>query len=208
MATVGTRSPPRRGYVEARVWPPEQSCASIRQTPVARPCYGRGGEREEGDMTAIGAAIKPSRRPGELGVHSVDRFHFAVPDLAVAKNFYGEFGLEVDEDGDLLAMKTHGNPHAGSQSARARARSSGISRSARSTTISTASPSGSRSSASGASILRRASKRTAYGSMTTTGTWSRSRSRGSRRPTRSLSFRMAPLARARAAPRSGATSHG
>ena len=36
-------------------------------------------------MTAIGNAVKPTRRPGELGVHSVDRFHFAVPDLAVAK---------------------------------------------------------------------------------------------------------------------------
>ncbi len=62
-------------------------------------------------MTAIRAAIKPTRRPGELGVHSVDRFHFAVPDLAVAKNFYGEFGLEIDENGGLLAMKTPGNPH-------------------------------------------------------------------------------------------------
>ena len=62
-------------------------------------------------MTAILSAIKPTRRPGELGVHSVDRFHFAVPDLAIAKNFYGEFGLEIDEDGGLLAMKTPGNPH-------------------------------------------------------------------------------------------------
>ena len=60
-------------------------------------------------MTAIRAAIKPTRRPGELGVHSVDRFHFAVPDLAVAKTFYGEFGLEIDENGGLLAMKTPGN---------------------------------------------------------------------------------------------------
>ena len=62
-------------------------------------------------MTAIRSAIKPTRRPGELGVHSVDRFHFAVPDLAVAKNFYGEFGLEIDEDNDLLALKTPGSPH-------------------------------------------------------------------------------------------------
>ena len=62
-------------------------------------------------MTAIRSPIKPTRRPGELGVHSVDRFHFAVPDLAIAKNFYGEFGLKIDEDGGLLAMKTPGNPH-------------------------------------------------------------------------------------------------
>ena len=62
-------------------------------------------------MTAIRNAIKPTRRPGELGVHSVDRFHFAVPDLAIAKTFYGEFGLDLEEDGDLIAMKTRGNPH-------------------------------------------------------------------------------------------------
>ena len=62
-------------------------------------------------MTAIGSAIVPTRRPGELGVHSVDRFHFAVPDLKVARNFYGEFGLEIDEDGDLLAMRTRGDRH-------------------------------------------------------------------------------------------------
>jgi catechol 2,3-dioxygenase-like lactoylglutathione lyase family enzyme len=62
-------------------------------------------------MTGIQGFIRPTRRPGELGVHSVDRFHFAVPDLAVAKTFYGEFGLDLQEDGDLIAMKTHGNPH-------------------------------------------------------------------------------------------------
>jgi catechol 2,3-dioxygenase-like lactoylglutathione lyase family enzyme len=62
-------------------------------------------------MTAIGNAMKPTRRPGELGVHSVDRFHFAVPDLAVAKTFYSEFGLETDEKGGLLALKTPGAPH-------------------------------------------------------------------------------------------------
>ena len=62
-------------------------------------------------MTAIRSAIKPTRRPGELGVHSVDRFHFAVPELTVAKSFYGEFGLELEEDGNLIAMKTRGNPH-------------------------------------------------------------------------------------------------
>ena len=156
-------------------------------------------------MTAIRAAIKPTRRPGELGVHSVDRFHFAVPDLAVAKTFYGEFGLEVDEDGEFLAMKTRGNPHVWVTLARARARSLGIFRSARSTTISIASPSGSRSSASSGSIRRRASKRTDYGFTITTATWSRSRSRRNRRPTRSPSFRRSLPAQASVARRSGAT---
>ena len=46
-------------------------------------------------MTAIQGFIKPSRRPGELGIHSLDRFHFAVPDLAVARNFFSEFGLDI-----------------------------------------------------------------------------------------------------------------
>ena len=63
-------------------------------------------------MTAIHGYIQPSRRPGELGVHSVDHFHFAVPDLAVAQNFYGEFGLDVDQQrGDRLTLSTFAQPH-------------------------------------------------------------------------------------------------
>jgi catechol 2,3-dioxygenase-like lactoylglutathione lyase family enzyme len=62
-------------------------------------------------MTAIQGFIKPNRRPGELGVHSVDHFHFAVPDLAVAQNFYGEFGLNVEEKGNLLTLSTFEQPH-------------------------------------------------------------------------------------------------
>jgi catechol 2,3-dioxygenase len=62
-------------------------------------------------MTAIQGFIKPSRRPGELGIHSLDRFHFAVPDLAVARNFYSEFGLDIKEKGNLLTMNTYDHPH-------------------------------------------------------------------------------------------------
>jgi catechol 2,3-dioxygenase len=62
-------------------------------------------------MTAIQGFIKPSRRPGELGVHSLDRFHFAVPDLAVARHFYSEFGLDIKESGNLLTMNTYDHPH-------------------------------------------------------------------------------------------------
>ncbi len=62
-------------------------------------------------MTAIQGYIQPSRRPGELGVHSVDHFHFVVPDLAVAQHFYSEFGLDIGERGNLLTMKTFGHPH-------------------------------------------------------------------------------------------------
>ena len=62
-------------------------------------------------MTAIQGFIAPSRRPGELGIHSVDHFHFVVPDLAVAKNFYGEFGLDIGERGNTVALKTFEQAH-------------------------------------------------------------------------------------------------
>jgi len=62
-------------------------------------------------MTQIGGFIKPNRRPGELGVHSLDHFHFVVPDLSVAEHFYGEFGLDIKEKGNGLAINTHGHPH-------------------------------------------------------------------------------------------------
>ena len=62
-------------------------------------------------MTAIQGFIQPSRRPGELGVHSVDHFHFVVPDLAVAQNFYGEFGLKIGTKNNLLTMNTYDHPH-------------------------------------------------------------------------------------------------
>ena len=62
-------------------------------------------------MTAIQGFVKPTRRPGELGVHSLDHFHFVVPDLAAAKTFYDEFGLEVGERGSALTLATKGGPH-------------------------------------------------------------------------------------------------
>jgi catechol 2,3-dioxygenase-like lactoylglutathione lyase family enzyme len=62
-------------------------------------------------MTAIHGFIEPTRRPGQLGIHSLDRFHFSVPDLSVAKHFYGEFGLDVKEKNDRLTLNTVGHPH-------------------------------------------------------------------------------------------------
>ena len=62
-------------------------------------------------MTEIHGFIKPSRRPGELGIHSLDQFHFVVPDLAVARHFYSEFGLDVQEKGAVLTVNTQGHPH-------------------------------------------------------------------------------------------------
>jgi catechol-2,3-dioxygenase len=62
-------------------------------------------------MTEIHGFIKPNRRPGELGIHSLDQFHFVAPHLAVAQNFYSEFGLDIQEKGNLLTVGTHGHPH-------------------------------------------------------------------------------------------------
>ncbi len=62
-------------------------------------------------MTEILGFIKPTRRPGELGIHSLDKFHFVAPDLAVARNFYGEFGLNIREEGGRLTVMTDGHPH-------------------------------------------------------------------------------------------------
>jgi len=51
------------------------------------------------------------RREHALGVHSLDRFVFTVPDVAPAEAFYREFGLDVRRDGDRLDLYTHGHPH-------------------------------------------------------------------------------------------------
>ncbi len=63
-------------------------------------------------MTQIITLTKPPpRRPGELGVHSVDAFNLVVPDLAQAQSFYGAFGLDVREEGNALGLFTHGHEH-------------------------------------------------------------------------------------------------
>lgn len=62
-------------------------------------------------MTQIGSYIAPSRRPGVLGVHSLDHFALVVPDLAEAARYYTAFGLEVREQGSALYLHTHGHPH-------------------------------------------------------------------------------------------------
>jgi catechol 2,3-dioxygenase-like lactoylglutathione lyase family enzyme len=52
-----------------------------------------------------------SRRPGALGVHSLDHFAIAVPDLEVARAFYESFGLDVRQDDGGLDVRAFGNPH-------------------------------------------------------------------------------------------------
>lgn len=53
----------------------------------------------------------PIRRRNALGVHSLDRFVFSVPELAPAERFYRAFGLDVRREGKRLDLYTHGDPH-------------------------------------------------------------------------------------------------
>lgn len=62
-------------------------------------------------MTAINGQIGITKRPGELGVHSMDNFKMVVPDLQVAENFYKSFGLDVREEGGSLGLYTFGSDH-------------------------------------------------------------------------------------------------
>lgn len=62
-------------------------------------------------MTAIRGYVPPTTDQGAVGVHSVDRFTLAVPDLKAAQNFYGKFGLEVREADNALALHTFGHEH-------------------------------------------------------------------------------------------------
>jgi catechol 2,3-dioxygenase-like lactoylglutathione lyase family enzyme len=62
-------------------------------------------------MTQITGFVQPTRRAGELGVHSVDHFSFSVPDLKSAETFYGAFGLDVREEDNGLGLYAVGREH-------------------------------------------------------------------------------------------------
>ena len=62
-------------------------------------------------MTQIKSHIGPTRRPGELGVHSIDHFNLVVPSLKDAERFYSSFGLDVRAEGDTLSVMTYGAAH-------------------------------------------------------------------------------------------------
>ena len=62
-------------------------------------------------MTAIRGYVAPTTQADALGVHSLDQFVLAVPDANVAQEFYGNFGLDVARDGNMLAIKTFGHEH-------------------------------------------------------------------------------------------------
>jgi catechol 2,3-dioxygenase-like lactoylglutathione lyase family enzyme len=56
-------------------------------------------------------AVKESRRPDLLGVHSLDHFCIAVPDLALAQSFYDGFGLKTSSHGKALALASAESDH-------------------------------------------------------------------------------------------------
>ncbi len=62
-------------------------------------------------MTAITGKIGITKRPGELGVHSLSTFKMVIPDLTVGEKFYTAFGLDVREEGNTLGLYTAGNAH-------------------------------------------------------------------------------------------------
>jgi catechol 2,3-dioxygenase-like lactoylglutathione lyase family enzyme len=62
-------------------------------------------------MTQIRSIVRATRRPGEFGVHSLDRFNLVVPDMKVAKIFYDEFGLDLRARGNHFDVYTCGHEH-------------------------------------------------------------------------------------------------
>ncbi len=55
--------------------------------------------------------VAQTRRANAVGVHSVDRVVFTVPDLGEAQRFYTAFGLDVRRVGVRLDVYTHGGSH-------------------------------------------------------------------------------------------------
>lgn len=51
------------------------------------------------------------KRSGVTAIHSLDRFVFSVPDLAVAERYFTDFGLDVRKVGKRLDLYTFGHPH-------------------------------------------------------------------------------------------------
>jgi len=62
-------------------------------------------------MTAIRGYVAPTTESDALGVHSLDQFVLSVPDGSVAQVFYGNFGLDVQTTGNVMAIRTFGHDH-------------------------------------------------------------------------------------------------
>lgn len=62
-------------------------------------------------MNEYASAIDGQRRTNALGVHSLDHFSLAVPDLAEAAAFYTSFGLDVRAEGNDAGLYAFGSTH-------------------------------------------------------------------------------------------------
>jgi len=62
------------------------------------------------NITKPATTTPATRRPGVLAVHSVHEFAWTVPNLEAARHFYTCFGLDVQGEGESLALYTHGHP--------------------------------------------------------------------------------------------------
>jgi catechol 2,3-dioxygenase-like lactoylglutathione lyase family enzyme len=62
-------------------------------------------------MTQIRSFTGASRRPGELGVHSLDAFNLVVPNMKQAEDFYTVFGLDLRAKGNRFEVHTMGSRH-------------------------------------------------------------------------------------------------
>jgi catechol 2,3-dioxygenase-like lactoylglutathione lyase family enzyme len=62
-------------------------------------------------MTAMRGQIAATTDPDALGVHSLDHFTLAVPDLKQAQDFYTAFGLDLIAKDATLALNTFGHEH-------------------------------------------------------------------------------------------------
>ena len=78
-------------------------------------------------MTANQGFMQPTRRPGELGIHSLDHFHFVVPDLDRRAKLLWRIRPRRSPEGKPADAQRHSVIRtSGARSARARARSSAI----------------------------------------------------------------------------------
>ncbi len=65
---------------------------------------------EDINMTANRGYVPATDQP-RLGVHSLDRFVLAVPDITAAQRFYSDFGLDAVAAGGALELKTFNHDH-------------------------------------------------------------------------------------------------
>lgn len=62
-------------------------------------------------MSPIRPGAARPRKPGEPGIHSLDHFALAVPNLDDARAFYSAFGLDARTDGNSLGINAFGAAH-------------------------------------------------------------------------------------------------